>query len=207
VVRPASSRGSNSATPVCQNTHSVAPPLLRTRARLLWRSRFSMLNDRISLARAADSYSSRQKARSRSATSLRRHKDAICSRVRALVRSTETLGRSSRAVGSVLSQPRRPPEGAGGAQDSELTETRGRRRLGIAPLEPAGELFRHPRLVEHAQQGVGTDVALQHAEGVSVNPLRTGPELVLGKRPAVYRVLPSAVDPRARGDLVVRRAP
>ncbi len=38
-VRPASRRGSSWAQPGCQNTHSVAPPLERTRARLFARSR------------------------------------------------------------------------------------------------------------------------------------------------------------------------
>ena len=65
-----------------------------------------MSSDRISLARAAVSYSSRHNARSRSATSSRRHNEAICSRVSALLLSTGTFGRSRPAVGSVASQAR-----------------------------------------------------------------------------------------------------
>jgi len=60
---------------------------------------------RISVARAAVSYSSRHRVFSRSPTS-RRHRAAICSRVSARLWSRAILGRAQLAVGSVASQPR-----------------------------------------------------------------------------------------------------
>ena len=70
-VRPASRRGSNWADPVCQNTHSTAPPLLCTWAGRLARSRSATSRASSSLARAAVSYSSRHRVRSRSGRSRR----------------------------------------------------------------------------------------------------------------------------------------
>jgi hypothetical protein len=73
--------------PVCQKTHSVAPPLERTLARLDGRSKSAMSRPKISLARAALSYSSHHNVFSRRATSFRRHSDSTCRLVSALVRS------------------------------------------------------------------------------------------------------------------------
>jgi hypothetical protein len=92
--------------PVCQRTHSVALPLERTLARLDGRSRSTMSRPKISLARAALSYSSRHNVFSRRAKSGRRHRDSTCRRVRARVRSGCSRRRSRLAAGSALNQPR-----------------------------------------------------------------------------------------------------
>ena len=67
--RPAISRGSSRAEPDWRCSHSVSPPLERTRARLFSRSTSSTFSERTSCARAAVSYNSRQSAFSRTATS------------------------------------------------------------------------------------------------------------------------------------------
>ena len=102
--RPASSRGSSIAAPVCQWTHSIAPPLEITRVRLFGRSRSGTSRDRISSARAAVSYVRRHSVLSRTGAS-RRNSASICSRVSALVVSTGIFGRAHPAVGSVFSHP------------------------------------------------------------------------------------------------------
>jgi hypothetical protein len=107
LVRPASRRGSSWADPVCQNTHSTAPPLLCTRARRLARSRSSTSKASSSLARAAVSYSSRHRVRSRSGRSRRTNSRSSWPRVRARVRSIRSRRRSKPSVGSTASHPQR----------------------------------------------------------------------------------------------------
>ena len=70
--RPAISRGSSRAEPDWRCSHSVSPPLERTRARLFSRSTSSTFSERTSSARAAVSYNRRHSAFSRTATSSRR---------------------------------------------------------------------------------------------------------------------------------------
>ena len=67
--RPAISRGSSRAEPDWRCSHSVSPPLERTRARLFSRSTSSTFSESTSCARAAVSYNSRHSAFSRTATS------------------------------------------------------------------------------------------------------------------------------------------
>lgn len=101
--RPLIRRGSRRAVPVCQTMMSIAPPLRRTFARRLARSRSSMLSARTSPARAAVSYSIRHSVFSRRPTSLRASSDSMPAR--------------DRGPGPVRGDPAAPqrPGGIGGA--------------------------------------------------------------------------------------------
>lgn len=90
--------------PSAQNTHSTAPPLLITPARLLGKVKVLDI-ERVDLVRACRGLIQQPpQGRSRSDTSLRRYNAASWSRVNARVRSMGMLGRFTAAVGSVLSQ-------------------------------------------------------------------------------------------------------
>ena len=137
--RPASSRGSRMAAPVCQCTKSVVPSLDSTRARLLGRSRSSASRPRISSARAAVSYSMRHRVLSRSGTSSR-HSAAIWSRVSARVASTGTLGRAQLLVGSPAARRLRHQASAerSAARCRARWRGRGRQRRGERLVQGAG---------------------------------------------------------------------